>query len=89
MAEYKRHKLDENKIYKMAKNFYDECGLKGVMSFDAYFKMIYPQIQAYVDLDDDALRKAFLKSKQIMLNRTARGVEKLKEEHRKKGKKFV
>jgi len=89
MAEYKKHKLDENKIHKMAKEFYDTCGLKDVMSFDTYFLMILPQIQAYVDLDDPQLRKAMLQSKMTMLNRTARGIEKLKEEHRKKGKKFV
>lgn len=88
MSNYKKHKLNEDQIYKMAKQFYDDCNLKSVMSFDKYFNMIYPQIQAYVDLDNHQLRKAMLKSKQTMLDRTERGINKLKKQHDTRKKSF-
>ena len=71
-------KLDENKVYKMAKDFWANH-LKNIMTWDDYYDQIKEQIKIYIALPQEDKPK-FMNMLNNRVQRTDREIQKMKQD---------
>jgi hypothetical protein len=69
--------LNDNKMYKMARDMYDKYFKSSGMTFDQYYLQIKDQLNIYYSLPDEDKRK-FLDTRMMLLGKAEREIEKIK-----------
>lgn len=78
--------LNDNKLYKQAREFWEKFVKVTGISWDAYYLQIKDQMNIYYSLPDSDKRK-FLDTRMMLLGKAERAIQKVKEEHYNKGNK--
>jgi hypothetical protein len=69
--------LNDNKVYKQARDMYDKYFKSSGMTFDQYYLQIKDQLNIYYSLPDEDKRK-FLDTRMMLLGKAEREIEKIK-----------